>query len=55
VLWGYGRFVERIRANWREPGLGVERAFPWVLSARDKLEKGDAAGLERILLEAAWR
>ncbi len=53
--WGWGRYVKRIRAAWREPGLGVERAFPWVLAAREALETQNAAGMERIALEAAWR
>lgn len=53
--WGYGRFIRRIRENWREPGFGVERAFPWVLKAKDMLEKEDTAGLERLLLETVWR
>ena len=22
-IWGYGRYVDRIRANWREPGFGL--------------------------------
>lgn len=55
IAWGYGRFVRRIRDNWQEPGLGVARAFPWVLAAKEKLEAGEATALERILLEAAWR
>jgi hypothetical protein len=54
VRWGYGRFVEVIRAHWGTPDFGVGRAFPWVLAARDKLESGDTVGLERIALEAAW-
>jgi hypothetical protein len=54
VRWGYGRFVEQIRANWGAPDFGVGRAFPWVLAAREKLEAGDTVGLERIVLEAAW-
>ncbi|QDY71197.1 hypothetical protein [Qingshengfaniella alkalisoli] len=55
ALWGYGRYVTRIRTNWGQPGFGVTAAFPWVLQARDRLAKGDATGLERILLEEAWR
>jgi hypothetical protein len=55
TIWGYGRYVRRLREHWREPGLGLERTLKWVLPARDKLEKDDAVGLERILLEAAWR
>jgi hypothetical protein len=54
-VWGYGRYVERIRANWREPGFGLEQVIKWLLPAKEKIEKADAAGLERILLEAAWR
>lgn len=55
ALWGYGRYVTRIRENWSQPDFAVSAAFPWVLRAREKLEKEDAAGLERILLEEVWR
>ena len=54
-IWGYGRYVERIRANWREPGFGLAQSLKWVLPAKDMLDRADASGLERILLEAAWR
>ncbi len=53
--WGYGRFVKRIAENWRDPGFGVVRRFPFVLRARALLEARDASGFERIVLEAAWR
>lgn len=53
--WGYGRFTARIRANWREPDLGLARPFPWIARARTALETGAAADLERILIETAWR
>jgi hypothetical protein len=54
-LWGYGRYVERIRANWREPAFGLERSLKWLLPLKERLDKEDAAGVERILLEVAWR
>ncbi len=54
-IWGYGRYVDRIRAKWREADFGLGRSLKWLLPAKDKLDKADAAGLERILLEAAWR
>jgi hypothetical protein len=54
TLWGYGRFVETIRAKWTEPDFGVGRSFPWLRAAREKLEAGDAQGLERIVLQTAW-
>lgn len=52
--WGYGLHVERIRANWGLPDFGLARVFPWVLAARERLERGDSAGLERVVLEASW-
>ncbi|MBP7002146.1 DUF2764 family protein [Amaricoccus sp.] len=52
--WGFGRHVERIRAGWSLPDFGLGRSFPWLPAARDMLEKGDAAGMERVVLEAAW-
>lgn len=55
VRWGYGRFVNAIRANWNSPDFGIGRAFPWVLSAKEKLEAGDTVAFERIALEAAWK
>ncbi|MFD2252343.1 hypothetical protein FHS82_002197 [Pseudochelatococcus lubricantis] len=54
VRWGYGRFVNTIRANWSDPAFGIARAFPWVGLAREKLESGDTAGLERVILQAVW-
>jgi len=54
TIWGYGRYVDTIRANWATPDFGVGRAFPWVIAAKEKLEAGDAQGLERITLQAAW-
>lgn len=53
--WGYGRYVRRIAANWGASDFAVARSFPWVNIARERLEKNDASGLERILLEEAWR
>lgn len=53
--WGYGRFVRRIEAAWREQDFGVGMSFPWINAARICLEKEDAQGLERILLEQAWK
>lgn len=52
--WGYGRFVETIRAHWGSPDFGVGRAFPWIIKAKERLESGDRKGLERLALEAAW-
>ena len=55
VDWGYGRFVQRIVLSWQEPDFGLRRRFPWLDAARECLEKEQPQGLERILLEVAWR
>ena len=54
LRWGYGGIVETIRNNWSEPNFGLGRTFPWIAAARAKLEAGDAMGLERLVLQAAW-
>jgi hypothetical protein len=54
-VWGYGRNVDRIRKHWREPDFGVGHVFKWILPAKEKIDRDDASGLERIVLEAAWR
>lgn len=54
AIWGFGRHVGRIRANWNAPDFGMGRLFPWVLKARERLKADDTAGLERLLLETAW-
>jgi hypothetical protein len=53
--WGYGRYVGRIRANWRDPHFGLAQTLKWLPAVKDKLDKEDATGLERLLLETAWR
>jgi len=53
--WGHGRYLRRMRARWGEPDFGVGRAFPWIVAADRALSAGDAARMERIVLDAAWR
>ncbi|MEL6480116.1 MAG: hypothetical protein AAFQ75_01585 [Pseudomonadota bacterium] len=53
--WGYSRYLVQITANWNDPEFGLTRVYPWLPEARMALEKHDAQGLERVLLEAAWR
>ncbi len=54
LRWGYGRIAETIRSHWPEPNFGLGRTFPWITAARAKLDAGDAMGLERLVLQAAW-
>lgn len=53
--WGFGPYVERIRAGWALPDFGLGRVFPWASRARELLEAGDHVGMERLALEQAWR
>lgn len=53
--WGYGRYVETIRAHWAAPDFGLRFTFPWVVAAGERLKAEDRKGLERIALEAAWK
>ena len=55
AAWGHGRYLRRMRTNWSDPAFGVARAFPWATAAAQAMAKGDSAGMERIVLEAAWR
>jgi hypothetical protein len=43
-VWGYGRYIDRIRANWRDPGFGLGQSLKWVLPAKDKLDKARVCG-----------
>lgn len=53
--WGFGRYLRRMRANWSDPAFGVGRAFPYAARAAQAMTRGDSTGMERIVLEAAWR
>jgi hypothetical protein len=55
TAWGIGQHVDTIRRNWAQPDLGMARFFPWVAQAREKLESGDSAGLERLILDVTWQ
>jgi hypothetical protein len=54
VRWGYGRHVGTIRANWTLPDFGLGRTYPWLARAKEMLERGETADLERLALEEAW-
>lgn len=52
--WGFGRWLPIIRANWADPAFRLESAFQWLPDANRLLRKGDALGLERLLLGTLW-
>ena len=53
--WGVGPWVRHVQTRWGEPDFGLARLFPWLPLARDLLAAGEARGLERLLMDVAWR
>ena len=53
-VWGVGPWVPLITSAWDRADLGLGSVFPWVEEAAKRLETGDANGLERLLMDAAW-
>lgn len=53
--WGVGSWVRHVQMHWDEPDFGLARLFPWLPPARNLLADGDARGLERLLMDVAWR
>jgi hypothetical protein len=53
--WGVGPHVHHIRRHWELPYFGLERVYPWLPQAAERLSAGDAMGLERLLLDLNWR
>jgi hypothetical protein len=47
--------VRWIADHWNEPTFGLDAPLPWVARARASLVSGDAVGLQRMMLELAWR
>ena len=53
--WGVGPWVRHIRIHWDQPDFRLAHLYPWLPQARDLLADGDARGLERLLMDVAWR
>lgn len=53
--WGAAPRARHIQTHWDEPDFGLARLVPWLPSAREFLAAGDARGLERLLMDVAWR
>ncbi len=53
--WGTGSWMRFVRAHWNEPHFQLAPLFSWLPQASDLLEAGDARGLERLLMDVAWR
>lgn len=55
VPWGVGRWSRMIAAHWDDTDFRLGSIYPWIEPARGLLERSDALGLERLLLDATWR
>ncbi len=53
-IWGVGRWVRHIEANWSDPHLGLSAAQPWVTHAAELLAAGESLELERLLMGLVW-
>ncbi len=53
--WGIGPWVRHIQKHWDESDFRLALLYPWLPQAGDLLAAGDARGLERLLMDIAWR
>jgi hypothetical protein len=53
--WGFGKWTGHIVSNWSDPTFRLDAPMPWLREAVKLLEADDALGLERHLLEVAFR
>lgn len=50
ATWGYGRWLNLIRANWSDPAFGLGHFMPWVGEAHRLMQAGDHIAMERLAL-----
>jgi len=53
--WGYGRWCNRIKANWSDPAFGLGHFMPWIGEAHRLLQTGDQIAMERLALTQVFR
>lgn len=53
--WGVGPWVRYVALHWETPDFGLAHLYPWLAPARELLAAADARGLERLLMDVAWR
>lgn len=54
IRWAVSDRSDWIERHWSEPHFGLGLVLPWIPAARDHLEKGEAAALERLLMTQTW-
>ncbi len=53
--WGTGPYARIIESRWNEEEFGLGAVFPWISEARILLDRGDAMGLEKLLMGESWK
>lgn len=54
VSWGSERAMITVRRNWNRADFGAGAVHPWIPPMVEHLERGDAVGLERLLMRHSW-
>jgi hypothetical protein len=52
---GVGRWDALIRGRWDREDFGLGSLFPWLSQAKALLAQGEAAELEKLLMDVTWR
>ena len=55
VNWGFGSWVSHINRNWNETHFALETVFPWLPQAKGFMDNKDAEGMERFILDLAFK
>jgi hypothetical protein len=53
--WGVGSYTRMLERRWAEPQFGLAAVFPWIPRVQELLDRGDAMGLEGLLMDQSWR
>lgn len=51
---GPGPWMAKVVRTWNEPHFGLAQRLPWLVQARERLQQGDALGLERLTTRLDW-
>lgn len=52
--WGCGPWMDKVKRCWNEAHFGLAYRLPWLVQARDLMERGDALELQRLTVRLDW-
>jgi len=53
--WGTGPYTRIIESRWADAEFGLSAVFPWIPEAQMFLDRGDALGLETLMMGESWK